>query len=131
MKHPGHIYGGFVPVISEWGMTLPQMSTSVWRPRPRDGCGEYDRSLASLDDHPHMPKVRVLMKLPWDTDEKWGPTIPQCLKHGPQSPQKVSSIPTIIVGLRRHNISMWWHANVLPHYQLHSCHLEREEGESK
>jgi hypothetical protein len=22
MKHPGHTYGGFVPAISEWGMTL-------------------------------------------------------------------------------------------------------------
>jgi hypothetical protein len=21
MKHPGHAYGGFVPAISEWGMT--------------------------------------------------------------------------------------------------------------
>jgi hypothetical protein len=21
MKHPGHTYGGFVPAISEWGMT--------------------------------------------------------------------------------------------------------------
>jgi hypothetical protein len=27
MKHPGHTYGGFVPTISEWGMTLP------WRTR--------------------------------------------------------------------------------------------------
>jgi hypothetical protein len=25
MKHPGHTYGGFVPAISERGMTLPQM----------------------------------------------------------------------------------------------------------
>jgi hypothetical protein len=24
MKHPGHMYGGFVPTISEWGMTHPQ-----------------------------------------------------------------------------------------------------------
>jgi hypothetical protein len=22
MKHPGHTYGGFVPAISEWGMTF-------------------------------------------------------------------------------------------------------------
>jgi hypothetical protein len=22
MKHPGHTYGGFVPAISEWGMTI-------------------------------------------------------------------------------------------------------------
>jgi hypothetical protein len=21
MKHPGHTYGGFIPAISEWGMT--------------------------------------------------------------------------------------------------------------
>jgi hypothetical protein len=21
MKHPGHMYGGFIPAISEWGMT--------------------------------------------------------------------------------------------------------------
>jgi hypothetical protein len=21
MKHPGHTYGGFVPTISEWGVT--------------------------------------------------------------------------------------------------------------
>jgi hypothetical protein len=76
MKHPRHTYGGFIPAISERGMTLPQMSTSVWRPRPRDACGEYDRSLASLDDHPHTPKVRVLMKQPWDTDEKRGPLYP-------------------------------------------------------
>jgi hypothetical protein len=26
MKHPGHTYGGFVPAISEWGMT------DVWEP---------------------------------------------------------------------------------------------------
>jgi hypothetical protein len=24
MKHPGHMYGGFVPSISEWGMTMNQ-----------------------------------------------------------------------------------------------------------
>jgi hypothetical protein len=30
MKHPGHTYGGFVPAISEWGMTPhPCTSTSI------------------------------------------------------------------------------------------------------
>jgi hypothetical protein len=28
MKHPGHMYGGFVPTISKWGMT--QFTLSVW-----------------------------------------------------------------------------------------------------
>jgi hypothetical protein len=28
MKHPGHTYGGFVPAISEWGMTV----TPPWTP---------------------------------------------------------------------------------------------------
>jgi hypothetical protein len=25
MKHPEHTYGGFVPAISEWGMTGPDL----------------------------------------------------------------------------------------------------------
>jgi hypothetical protein len=34
MKHPGHTYGGFVPAISEWGMTpvdvvLPKVTPLV------------------------------------------------------------------------------------------------------
>jgi hypothetical protein len=31
-----------------------------------------------VDDHPHMPKVRVPAKQPRDTDEKWGLAIPKC-----------------------------------------------------
>jgi hypothetical protein len=33
MKHLGHTYGGFVPAISEWGMTLnPTINTPVLLP---------------------------------------------------------------------------------------------------
>jgi hypothetical protein len=31
------------------------------------------------------------------------------------------------MGLRRHDTPMRWRANVLPHYQLHPCHLEKEK----
>jgi hypothetical protein len=30
MKHPGHTYGGFVPAISEQGMTPSKINTNYW-----------------------------------------------------------------------------------------------------
>jgi hypothetical protein len=85
-----------------------------------------------IDDLMHTPTVRVPTKQSRDTDEKWGIAIPQCQEHGPHSPQEVSSILTITVGLHRHDIPTHWHVNMLPHYQLRPCHLEkREEDESK
>jgi hypothetical protein len=30
MKHPGHTYGGFVPAISERGMTIGQITIDSW-----------------------------------------------------------------------------------------------------
>jgi hypothetical protein len=74
-----------------------------------------------------MPKVRVPAKQPQDTDEKRGLAIPQYQEHGPLSPREVSSILTITVGLRRHDISMWWRMNVLPRCQFRPCHLEKEK----
>jgi hypothetical protein len=78
-----------------------------------------------IDDHTHTLKVQVPMKQPQDTNEKWGLVIPQCQEHAPQSPQEVSSILTIVVALRRHSIPTQWCVNVLPHFQLHPCHLEK------
>jgi hypothetical protein len=46
MKHPGHTYGGFVPVISEWGMT-PDLSSkgggNGGSPESKGGEGEGER----------------------------------------------------------------------------------------
>jgi hypothetical protein len=59
-------------------------------------------------DHVHIRKVRVPMKQPRDTDKKRGIAIPQYQEHGPSGPREVSSILTIIVGLRRHSIPTRW-----------------------
>jgi hypothetical protein len=67
------------------------------------------------------------MKQPQDTDKKWGLAIPHCQEHGLYSPREVSSILTITVGLRRHDIPTRWCANVLPRCQLRPYHLEKEK----
>jgi hypothetical protein len=45
-----------------------------------------------VDDHTHTPKVRLPVKLPQDSDEKWGLTILQCQEHSPQSPREHASV---------------------------------------
>jgi hypothetical protein len=77
-----------------------------------------------IDDHMHMPKVRVPTKQPRGADEKWGLTISLHQEQCPQSPQEVTDTLTIAMGLRRHNIPRRGRANVLPRYQL-PCHLEK------
>jgi hypothetical protein len=80
-----------------------------------------------IDDHMHTPKVRVPVKQPQDADEKWGLSIPQCQEQCLQSPREVASTLTIAMGLHRHGIPTWQHANKLPPCQLHPCHLEKEK----
>jgi hypothetical protein len=67
------------------------------------------------------------MKQPRDTNEKWGLTIPQRQEQCPQSPWEVASMLTIAMGLHRHGTTMRRRANVLPHCQLHPCHIEKEK----
>jgi hypothetical protein len=75
-----------------------------------------------VDDHTHMLKVLVPTKQPRGAGEKWGLAISQHQEQCPQSPREVDS--TLAMELCRHNISTWWHANVLPHCQL-SHHLDK------
>jgi hypothetical protein len=79
-----------------------------------------------VDNHMHMPKVRVPAKQPWDADENWGLPISQRQVQCPHSPREVASTLIITMGLQRHGIPMWWHANMLPRCQL-PCHLEKEK----
>jgi hypothetical protein len=67
-----------------------------------------------IDDHTHTSKVRVPMKQPRDTDEKWGLSIPQRQEQCLQSPQEVASMLTIAMRLHRHSIPTRRCANMLP-----------------
>jgi hypothetical protein len=72
-----------------------------------------------IDHHTYTPMVWVLTKQPQGSNEERGLAISKRQKHCPQSPQKVASILTITVGLRRHNIPTRQHTNMLP------CHLDK------
>jgi hypothetical protein len=77
-----------------------------------------------IDDHMHMPKVRVPAKQPQGTNEKCGLAISKYQEQCPQSPWEVASTLTIAMGLHRHGIPTRRHANMHPRCQL-PCHLEK------
>jgi hypothetical protein len=78
-----------------------------------------------------MLEIHVPSKQPQGSDEKRGLAITQGQEECPESTQKIASTLTITVRLRRHDIPLWWHVNVLPCHKLH-CHLEKgKENESK
>jgi hypothetical protein len=77
-----------------------------------------------IDHHTYTPKVPVLMKQPWGSNEERELAISQHQEQCPQSPREVASILTITIGLRRHNTPTRRCTNVLPCYQL-PRHLDK------
>jgi hypothetical protein len=61
MKHPGHTYGGFVPAISELGMTLPLAE-------PIPGLSGHEAEKITLPEAPAnvsgLPNITVNRDIP-------------------------------------------------------------------